>query len=111
MPPADWVEIAIAAKPGAVAPKRTEMAPEAAGLGLGTAEPPESHEKSCTALVVQVVIYFVRQEKLNCIGFSLQSTRQHTHEASFYMDPLPSHIFSTPVRLETKVLQYQAKYC
>lgn len=105
------MEIVTAAKPGVAPLKRTGMAPGAAGLGLGTAGPSESNEKSCAAPVAQVVIRFVRQEKLSSIGLSPGSTQQPTHEASFYMDPLPSQTFSTLIKLEMQIPHHGAKYC
>jgi len=62
-------------------------------------------------LVVQVVLHFVRQEKLSSVGLPPQSTQQPTHEASFYRDLLPSQTFSTLIKLEMKIPQCRAKYC
>lgn len=58
-----------------------------------------------------MIIHFVRQEKLSSIGLSPQSAQQPTHEASFYMEPLPSQTFSALIKIEMKIPQHRAKYC
>lgn len=115
VPPADEVEIAVAAKPGVAPLKRTGMASAVTGLGLGTAGLGDSRAFRKQGEVLPSTggtggYTFCETGKVKK-HWSLSTKQTAAHPwSSLYTDPLPSQTFSTLVKLEMKIPQHGAKY-